>query len=363
MRKLGITLLIVGLVVAAHFLVLKSLFKDSGSGKAGPPPPVDPPGGENSAPPLPEETKKTAFSFDYGGAVFGNIKEIPESSRSSTGILVDLDSGRVFWAKAPKRGVPIASMTKMMTALLAFEDEKARPELEMETPIQVTKSATGIGGSQLYLDTRETFSFGDMLKATMIMSANDASQLLAEFLSGGNTYEFVARMNRRAKELKMPMTKFFNPHGLPGNTSAEDNVSSPEGMILLARELLEYPQAVEWASTKIDYLPRKNLKDPSQDKEPSMLRNHNKLVGACPGVNGMKTGFTQRAKFCVTATCERGGRRMAASVTGFNTQKERDSFVAKLLDWGYRRAAESPTEGGGGTPGDAGKLPDLVIPK
>nr|HPN85018.1 D-alanyl-D-alanine carboxypeptidase family protein [Victivallales bacterium] len=307
---------------------------------------------------------KKDFVFNYNGSVFGNIPELPTSAKATTGILVELDSGNVLWAKAPKRGVPIASMTKMMTSLLAFEDLKNRSDISLESPIQVSKTAMMIGGSQLYLDIRETFPLGDLLKAVMIMSANDASELVAEFLSGGNTYEFIARMNRRAQELKMPMTKFYNPHGLPGDSAAEDNISSPEGMVILAKELLEYPQAVEWASTKIDKLPRQNLKNPSVPKEPSMLKNHNRLIGVCPGVNGMKTGFIRRSGFCVTVTCERGGKKMAAVVTGFKTQKERDAFVMKLLDWGYKRSANSSFDTAKDNLGTEDfSAEDIVIPK
>lgn len=343
MRKLGVTLLIVGIVVAAHFLVLKTMFKKNDSGKTDTPPPPTDEVVEGNEKPLAPVVKSSSpiFVFDYKDALFGDIPELSASSKSTTGILVDTDSGKVFWAKAPKRGVQIASMTKMMTSLLAFEDLKNRKDISMDSLIQVTQNAMSVGGSQLYLDVRESFSVSEMLRATMIMSANDAAELLAEFFSGGNTYEFIARMNRRARELKMPMTKFYNPHGLPGKKVSENNISSSEGMVILALELLKYPQAVEWASTKIDKLPRRNLKNPSEAKAPSTLGNHNHLLGVCPGVNGMKTGFTQSAGFCITATCDRGGKKMIAVATGFKVRKERDAFVAKLFDWGYKRLASS----------------------
>jgi D-alanyl-D-alanine carboxypeptidase (penicillin-binding protein 5/6) len=249
-------------------------------------------------------------------------------------------------------------MTKMMTALLAFEDIKTREDLDFSTPVQVTQTAMKMGGSQISLDIRESFTMGELLKTIMIVSANDSAQLVADFLSGGDSFAFVQRMNQRAKELELPMTMFFNCHGLPGYTPAEDNISSPEAMTILAEELLQYPEAIQWASTKLDYLPRKNLKNPGAPKEPTMLRNHNKLVGSCPGVNGMKTGYIKRSGFCVTATCERGGKKMAAVAagTGFKTQKERDAFVSKLLDWGYKRSALS------GNPPDMEEF-QSVVPK
>jgi D-alanyl-D-alanine carboxypeptidase len=372
MKKFLITLIIIGFVIGAHFLILKYfVFKDSSGKKTadeaantqdetantGGTEKIDP-GKENIKDNISAELKP----FNYDHTVWDKIAQLPDSAQTGTGILVDLDTREVLWAKNPRRGARIASMTKMMTALLAFEDEKNRDDLDFDTAINVTSSARKMGGSQISLDERESFPFGEIIKTVMIVSANDSAQLLADYLSDGNSYAFIERMNERAKELKLPMTKFYNPHGLSNEaTPAEDNIASPEALIIIAEKLLEYPLAVQWASTRLDYLPRKNLKNPAIPKEPTMLRNHNKLVGVCPGVNGMKTGYTKRSGWCVTATCERGGKKMAAAVTGFKTAKERDSFVSKLFDWGYKQSA---LNGDGGAEDNFSSVPPMdIIPK
>ncbi len=279
--------------------------------------------------------------FIYDNAVKGNIGSIPSSSESTAGILVDLDTRQVLWAKNPKEAFPIASMTKMMTMLIAYEDVlSARNGLTMDTQIKVTPAATKIGGSQVYLDPKESFTLRDLLKMVSIKSANDAAYLVAEHLGGGDVYSFVKRMNARAKELGMTSTSFHNPHGLPEKPSTMNNVSSPEDLSILAEHILESPQLMEWAATWTTDFREKGQKGYMQ------ITNHNHLVPgspeSCPGVDGMKTGFINMSGFCITVTCKRGGKRLVAVVTGVPTRKGRDLFMKKLLDWGYARA-ENPS--------------------
>lgn len=315
------------------------------------------PSGATTAEPTPPgvalrpRSQTLGVPYNYQGATFGDIPGLFGGKLATAGIAVDLDSRRVLWAKNPRRAVPIASMTKMMTELLSLEDIETRPDVDYETMVQVTPTAMKIGGSQVYLDVREAFPIRDLLKTVMIVSANDSAYLLAEFLGGGDPSAFVRRMNTRAGELRLPGTKFYNPHGLPGENAATDNASTCEAMIMLAEQLLEYPDAVKWASSTIDTF-REGTATPFQ------LRNHNRLAGSCPGVNGMKTGFIQRSGFCITVTCLRGGRRIACAVTGFPSRKERDDFVRRLLDWAYANAATSPLQ-----PQTADPLDLDVIPK
>ncbi len=354
MKQFLVALLVIGVLAGTAYLAVKMI--TSKKATAG----ENQPGGENTGngkgtngkvigtEPVAEVEKPSKLgrpeSFSYKNAINGDIKGIPTSKDAKTGILVDLDTREVLWAKNPRTPVPIASMTKMLTELLAFEELDKNKNITLDTPVQVSKTAMDMGGSQINLDVRETFTLGELLKTVMIVSANDSALLVSEFLSGGNTPAFVAKMNSRAKELMLPGAKFYNPHGLPGATAAEDNVCSPEGCIFLAEMLLRYPQAVTWASTKTDYLPRK-----LNDQKPTLLGNHNHLLGSCPGVNGMKTGFIQRSGFCITVTCIRGNKKLACAVTGFKTRKERDAFCRKLIDWGYSRAANMTSGTGGGT--------------
>ncbi len=291
-----------------------------------------------AAPPIPvNHNHGKPFIYQY--AVNGNIPALPGSRNATSGILVDLNTRNVLWSKNPRNAYPIASMTKIMTCLIAYEDTlSGRNGLTLDTPIKVSTAAMKIGGSQVYLDTRETFSLRDLLKASIIKSANDAAYLIAEYVGQGSVPAFVRRMNERAAQIHMANTRFHNPHGLPGAKASLDNVSSPEGMARLAEEALLHPQLMQWASTWMD-----TFREPGT-KGFMKIKNHNYLIKgspeAAPGVDGLKTGFINRAGFCLTATCLRDNRRLVAVVTGYPLRKERDRFVRQLLDWGYARAAD-----------------------
>jgi len=271
--------------------------------------------------------------FDYRKAVWDNKLPINGCNQSCTGILVDLDTHKVLWAKEPRKGVPIASMTKMMTLLLAFEALDKRADLDLDTPIKVTPGAAGMGGSQVYLDVKETHPLGELLKTMAIKSANDSAYLVGEYLGGNSMAHFIMAMNQRAYKLRMPSTKFVNVHGLPGDNKTH-SVSSPEGLAILSEQLLQYPLLIKWTSTKHDSF------RPEESKGYQFLTNTNHLLLACPGVDGIKTGYTRAAGFCVTASCLRGGKRLVAVVSGFKSAQARKAFVEKLFNWGYRRALE-----------------------
>ncbi len=249
----------------------------------------------------------------------------------TTGILIDWSRKRVLWEKKPDTPVPIASMTKMMTALLLVEAVKHDPLLSLATPVKATKTASVIGGRQVYLDFRETFTVDELLKCIMIFSANDVAWLTAEFLAGGDVDTFVERMNRRAQHLGMTQTRFRTPSGLPPASGQED-VSTAREMAFLAAQLLEYPAVTKWSSTWLSY-----IREDSERFDRFQLVNTNRLVRESPGVNGMKTGYTDAAGFCIAATCERHQRVLIAVVTGCPTADARNDFVKHLLDWGYSR--------------------------
>ena len=270
-------------------------------------------------------------AFNFSKSVNGNISAIPETKDASSGILVDMNTGKVLWNKNAKKTVPIASMTKMMTALLAFEDIRDG-KVKYDQIIKVSKNAAAIGGSDIWLDPRESFPLKELLKAVLIKSANDAAFLVGEYLGGGNIENFVKRMNRRASELKLK-ARYFNPHGLPEKSPSKDNTASPEDLAKLAAMLLQFPELVKISSTPIDYIARKVGRN-----KKTMLTTTNKLLrSGVKGVDGMKTGYTRRSGFCITVTCLRNNRRLIAVVTGFKNSSERNSCVKKLLDWGYKR--------------------------
>jgi serine-type D-Ala-D-Ala carboxypeptidase (penicillin-binding protein 5/6) len=280
-------------------------------------------------------SKKPHFGklFNYRKAIWDNKMPVKGCKQARTGILVDIDTHKVLWAKDPREGVPIASMTKMMTLLLAFEALDIRSDLDLDTPIKVSHGAAAMGGSQVYLDAKETHLFGELLKTMAIKSANDSAYLVAEYLADNSMAHFIAAMNKRAYKLRMPSTHFVNVHGLTSD-SKTNSTSSPEGLAILSEQLLQYPLLVKWTSTKQDSF------RPEESKHYQILTNTNRLLGKCRGVDGIKTGYTRAAGFCITASCLRGGKRLVAVVSGFKSSAARNAFVNKLFDWGYTRALE-----------------------
>ena len=275
-----------------------------------------------------------AGHFDYSKAARGIIKAVPDTKFVRSGILFDPETNRVLWALSPEEQVPIASMTKMMTLLVALEMLNARKDISFGSLITVSKTAPQVSPTRLGLTEGQPITVEELLKSMIIKSANDCAQMVAETFGNGNAANFIAMMNRRAVQLGMKSTRFYNPHGLPGKSARSDNVSSCEDMVILSQALMRFPKAREWVATK-------NAKIASGFDQPVVAVNHNKLLGStlCPGINGIKTGFTQRAGFCIAANCTRTTGRLIAVITGFPSSKGRDAMVAKLINWGFRRQA------------------------
>lgn len=276
--------------------------------------------------------------FDYTGAATGNIAVIPSAALCRSGILVDLDNHKVLWAKNPKLPVPIASMTKIMSSLLVMEAMEQR-DFDFNTVIPVSVNASKIGGSQAYIDPKESFTVDELLKAVMVHSANDCTELLGEYV-GGSRDAFVAMMNQRAAQMGLRTTKFFNPHGLPPSTrhptpNDGHNTASPEDMAVMAEYLTQYSKIMEYAAMPTMSFGMNRVKG----QLPNLLNSNHRLLSTCAGCDGLKTGFTQSAKYCVTATCKRNGRRLAAVVMGVEhgnrARDDRAKLVRELMDWGY----------------------------
>ncbi len=285
--------------------------------------------------------KKTAVpKLDFSGAARDNLSELKFVNLATAGILVDMDNNKVLWAKNPSKPVPIASLTKIMTIMLAYEiamDDSSPYTLESLIP--VTTEAINTAASKVDFRKGEMFTIRELLIAASVKSANDAAHLLAEHLGGGKADNFIEDMNRRAKEVGMTHTTYFNAHGLPGKSKALDNQSSPEDVARLCLVFRQYPYLMELAALRT--APFREKGSPNY----MLLQNHNNLLPgaktAATGVNGIKTGFTNRAGFCVAATCERSGRHLLAVVTGFPSAADRDNFVHVLLDWGYKKIGVS----------------------
>src|SRR5690606_30950194 len=213
-------------------------------------------------------------------------------------------------------------MTKIMTLLLIME-ELEKGSLKKDDVIRISENAASMGGSQIFLEAGEEMKVNDLLKGIAIASANDASVALAERIAGSEE-EFVSRMNEKVKELGLKDTQFQNTTGLP----AENHYSTAHDMAMMAKELLSYESITDYTSIYEDYL-RKGTEDEF------WLVNTNKLVRFYPGVDGLKTGFTNEAKYCLTATAKKNDMRVIAVVMGVDTPKERNAAVYNLVDYAF----------------------------
>lgn len=237
-------------------------------------------------------------------------------------ILIERDTGTVLYEKNSKEQLPPASMTKVMTMLLIMEaiDEG---KLSWDEKIRTSEYAASMGGSQIFLEPGEEMTTKEMLEGIAIGSGNDASVAMAERLAGSEE-AFVELMNKKVKDLGLKNTFFKNPTGLP----EEGHYSTAHDMSVMAKELLKYEDITKFTGTYEAYLRE------DTDKK-FWLVNTNKLVRFYPGVDGLKTGFTNEAKYCLTATAEKDGMRVIAVVFGAPTSKDRNAQVTKMLDYAF----------------------------
>ena len=244
------------------------------------------------------------------------------SVKGAAAYLVDSASGTVMYAKNENDRRPIASMVKIMTALLTLEAVE-RGELSLSENVFVSETASGMGGSQVFLDANTEHPSGQLLKAVIVCSANDACVALAERIAG-SVEGFVAQMNARASELGMADTHFANCTGLP----AADGFSTARDVSVMFRELIKHPAYFEYSRIWLeDYV--------HPDGRTTSMTNTNKLVRFYNGCDGGKTGFTAEAKFCLAATAERNGMRPVAVVLGGESSKERFAAVSSMLDHAF----------------------------
>lgn len=254
-----------------------------------------------------------AASAQTAGTPAGKAQQVKSA------IVIEEGTGKVLYQMNADKELPPASMTKIMTLLLIFK-ALSRHQISLNDKVTVSEHAASMGGSQVFLEPGETMTVNEMLKAIAIASGNDASMAMAEYIAGSEK-AFVQQMNQEAKSLGLTHTKFQNPTGLP----VQDHYSSAHDMAVMARELARYDQVFNYTSKYEDYL-RQNT-----DKK-FWLVNTNKLIKTYPGADGLKTGFTNEAKYCLTATAKRGSMRVIAIVMGAPSPKERNKEVAALMD-------------------------------
>ena len=250
-------------------------------------------------------------------------KENPSNLEISapSAILIEATTGTVLYYKNQEQKRSPASVTKIMTLLLVCEalgTERINPD----DNVVISDYAASMGGSQVFLEEGESFTVEELLKCTVIASANDAAVALAELIHGteGN---FVAEMNKRAKELGMKNTNFENVSGLDDSTTA--HLTSAEDIAIMSRELIKYEIILKYSSLWQDSIRNGAFQ----------LTNTNRLVRFYDGCNGLKTGSTDKAGFCISATAKRDGMQLIAVIMGAPTRDLRNADARALLDFGF----------------------------
>lgn len=242
---------------------------------------------------------------------------------STSGILIEANSGKIIFEKEINKEVSVASMTKMVAQIIILEEIKAK-HIKWDDIATVSKNASDMGGSQIYLEQGEKITLEDLMKGISVASGNDATVAMAEYISGSEE-KFVKRMNKKVKDLGLVHTHFTNCTGL----DEKNHYSSAYDMAMIARELVvNYPEILKFSSIYEDYL-RENT------NKKFWLVNTNKLIAGYEGTDGLKTGHTDDAGYCLAATTKRNNVRLIAIVLGEKESKIRNKETMELLDYGF----------------------------
>lgn len=270
------------------------------------------------------------FSLSF---VLSSLFIIPVSAEESvetelipgaiSGVLMEASSGKIVFSKEPDKEVAVASMTKMVAQILILDAIREK-KISWDDVVTVSQNASEMGGSQIYLSVGEKISIRDLFKGISMASANDATVQMAEVLAGSEE-AFVRQMNQKVQDLGLKHTSFKNCTGL----DEEGHYSSAYDMAMIARELVvNYPEILEFSSVYEDY-----LREDTANK--FWLVNTNKLVRFYEGADGLKTGHTDAAKYCLAATAKKNNLRFIAIVLGEENSNVRNQEVMSLLDYGF----------------------------
>ena len=251
-----------------------------------------------------------------------NAEEINLAKTAKSVIMLEASTGEVIYERDADIKLPPASMTKIMTMLLTVEAIE-NDVIKWDDIVTVSENASKMGGSQILLETGEEMKIEDLFKGVAVASGNDAAVALAEQIAG-SVDMFVSMMNKRAKELGLQNTNFKNPHGL----DTANHYSSARDMSIMARELVKHEKVLEYTSIYDTYL-RENL------DTKIWLVNTNKLVKFYKGVDGLKTGYTKDAGYCLTSTAKKNGMRLITVIMGNETSEIRNKETTEMLDYGF----------------------------
>lgn len=267
--------------------------------------------------------KKLFFVFCLFFLLTVRVSAEELTSYAESAYLIEASTGEVLYEKDSEVERSPASMTKIMSMILIM-DAINNKQFTLDDNVLISKNASDMGGSQVYLNTGDTYKVKELLKSIAIASANDAVVAMAEKV-GGTTEKFVTMMNDKCKELGCLHTNFKNPHGL----DEEGHYSSVKDMAIMARYLINtYPQILSFTSIYEDYLKR-------PDGSSTWLVNTNKLVRFYEDVDGLKTGFTGSAGYCLTATAKKNDMRLISVVMGVDTPDNRTIDTVKMLNYGF----------------------------
>ena len=258
------------------------------------------------------------FSFIF----IKNVNAVEMDISAKSAILVDFNTGKVLYSKNENEPLAMASMTKVMSMLLIMEkiDDGS---LKYDDIVEISTESSSMGGSQIFLNPGDKYKVIDLLKGVAMASANDAVVALAEKTYGSKEH-FIEAMNKKAESLGLKNTHFVNVHGL----DEEGHYSSAYDMSVMARELLKHEKILDFTRVYEEYLTK-------PDGSQIWLVNTNKLVRFYDGVDGLKTGFTQNAGYCLTATGKKNNLRLISVVMGEESIEKRSSDTVKLLNYGF----------------------------
>ena len=245
--------------------------------------------------------------------------ESPFALTAKSAVLMEKSTGKILVEKNPDEKLPPASVTKIMSLILVMRALESG-KIKLDDIVSVSEYAASMGGSQVYLEPGEQISVDDLIKAVTVASGNDATVALAEHISG-SAEVFVKQMNETAKELGMNNTNFVNCTGLHD----DNHYTTARDIAIMSRELLKHEDIKKYTLIWMDSLRNGEFG----------LSNTNKMVKTYKGITGLKTGSTEAAKFCISATAMRDNMELIAVVLGAPTSKERFEDAAKLLDYGF----------------------------
>ena len=251
----------------------------------------------------------------------------PEVAAKSA-VLMDMTTGQVLYEHNAHEMLPPASVTKVMTLLLIMEAIDSG-RIGWDDTVTASESAAAKGGSQVYLKVGETMTVTDMVKSIAVSSANDCACAMAEHISGSEG-AFVEAMNEKAKALGMEHTHFLNCTGLDDDPQASNHLTCAMDIAIMSRALMmEHPDIRKFTTIWMDTIRNGSFG----------LSNTNKLVRFYSGATGLKTGFTQKAGYCLSATAQRDGMELVAAVMGSESSKDRFNACKQLLDYGFANYA------------------------